>query len=277
MPAPPRSLHVQPDCRLARPSYPSSGLGAGGADDSLEHFRTVGGAGRQHRHRSPAPCPSTRCRCCRGQPVHLSGLGRGLSAHGHHRVRGSSRRAWRWRGVAADFVAGPAVGHGPGNCARRRWRAVERGRAALHAAVGGTGPDDPRIFPHAAVRSAGGTGQLCAGRLVPRHTKRPCSTGDSADHQSGQHRPEPMVCPRSGMGRGRCRPCLGDRRVDRCTDRPVDDSPRLARLPRPYRLERIAAVAELATAAGGQPRHLPAQPGPAIGVFPDHRARRAFG
>ncbi len=70
------------------------------------------------------------------------------------------------------FAPGSAVGHGPGHSFRDAGRAVERGRVALHATVGGAGSAHPRILPHTAVRLAGGAGQLRAGGLVPRHPER---------------------------------------------------------------------------------------------------------
>ena len=277
MPLPRRRLHVHLIDRLAPPPYPPPRLGPGRADDPVEYLGALGGPGGQHGHRPPAPRPPTGRRGCRCQPVYLPRLGHGFPAHGFNRLRRTSRWAQRWGGVAADPVARLVAGAGPGNAAGHRGYSPEPPGPGMDAALARTEPTDPRVFPHPPVRPARRPGQLCPGRLVPRHPERPSAIGDFADHQLGQHRAQPMVRPRPGLGCGRLRPRLGNRRVDRRPARPGAHAKSPACLSWAYRLGRLETVAKLAPVAGGQPRHFYPQPGVAVGVFHDHGARRKAG
>ncbi|MNP25611.1 hypothetical protein D3C76_1184280 [compost metagenome] len=80
-----------------------------------------------------------------------------------------------------------------------------------------------------------------------------------------------MVRAGPGLGRAGFGARLGDRRMERCAAGPGPYPPCPARLSWAYRLGGAQALAGLAAVAGGQPRHLLAQPGAAIGVLVDHR------
>jgi len=276
----PRSLrnrNVATVHRLAAPPHPPQGLGPGSAHDPLQHLGAAGGAGRQHRDRPPAPRPPARSGGGGRHAVHFHGWPDGFPAHGLHWLRCTGRRACRRHGAAPGTGAGAAAGRGLRATDRPPCPALQPAGPARHATERGVAASHRRLFPYPVARPAGSAGQLCAGRLVPWHTERSSATGDTADHQPAEHRPQPVVRTRPELGRAGFGTGLGGRRMVRCVARPGPDPASPSCLPRADRLGCAQALAGVAAIAGGEPRHLPAQPGVAAGVPADHRAGRTTG